>query len=129
MDHLSGRKLRLPCRQKGDERANLFGLSQPPERHRACNQLSSLSAIDEASLRIIHLAIQVVWRDDVRLDAERRHLLCEAFGKGGGRSAHSRRYGKPWFWTRLSCRRYEYERAAATLLHSRNELLNEPDWK
>src|SRR5580700_862480 len=129
MDHLSGHKWRLPGSQKRDQRANLFWLTEPPERHCARNQIPTLRAIDEASLRIIHLAVQVVWRDDVHLDAERRNLLCEGFGKSGGRSARSRRYGKAGFRSRLSCGRYEYERAAATLFHSRNELLNELDWK
>jgi hypothetical protein len=96
MNHLSGRKRRLPGRQKGDKRANLFWLTEPAERHCTCNKLLALRTIDEASLRIIHPAIKVVWRDDVRLDAERRHLLCEGFGKSCGRSARGRRYGKAW---------------------------------
>ena len=55
--------------------ARAIWLTEPPERHCECNQLPPLGAIDEASLRIIHLAIQVVWRDNVRLDAERRRPL------------------------------------------------------
>jgi hypothetical protein len=40
-----------------DERASLFRATEPPERHRARNQLLVLHVIDEASLRIVHLAV------------------------------------------------------------------------
>jgi hypothetical protein len=48
-------------------------------------------------------SLYIVRRDDVRLDAERRHLLRERFGKSRGRSAHRRRYGEAWFRSRFPC--------------------------